>query len=64
VDRITSVELLDRGYEHPQPDYFSRDWTQVRISCDVFCPAACLLRASAFQQIRHEKHAEDQKRAQ
>jgi len=25
VDHITSVELLDKGYEHPQPDYFSRD---------------------------------------
>lgn len=39
VEHITSVELLDAGYRRPQPDYFDRDWTKVRIVSDVYCSA-------------------------
>jgi hypothetical protein len=39
VEHITSVELLDAGYRRPQPDYFDRDLTKVRIVSDVYCSA-------------------------
>ena len=45
VEQITSIELLDGTYERPQQDYFVRNWTHVRIDCDVYCPTATALLA-------------------
>jgi len=45
VGHIMSVELLDPTYDLPQLEYFDRNWTEVRIDCDVYCGTMAALPA-------------------
>jgi WYL domain len=51
VDRIASIEITENSFRRPQQDYFDRDWTQVRIVCDVYYPAG--ITSTKTWQDRH-----------